>query len=122
MSLYALTSLVASVSCLALAVLVQLKDNRNPLYQAFTKIVLLAGVWTTFPLLISLPADPDTALSIGRIVYAFAAFVPTAFLHFTFVFLRCDAEPRARLVLRASLACSILFVAISITPYLIQGL
>ncbi len=121
MNLYPLASLTASASCLSVGLLVYLKDTEKLLNRSFALIAFLAGTWTVFPFLISLPASDETAAIVGRIVYVFAPFVPTAFYYFVVVLLHLEHDPFERHFLTGLLVCSFVFSAFAFSHSFIQG-
>ena len=96
MNIYSVASLLASFSCITLALFVFLKDRSKILNRSFTLVASFAGVWTSFPFLVSLPEDEKTALFLARIIYIFAAFVPTTFCYFGLVILNQEKGKRER--------------------------
>ena len=121
MNIYSLSSLIATISCFLLGVFVYFKDSSNPLSRAFTLITFLAGAWTLFPFLISLPEGDVDALLFARGVYVFAAFVPSAFYYLIFVLLDLKREEKEKLILKILVVASVFFSAVSFNSNFIEG-
>ncbi len=121
MSLFSIASLLACLSCYSLGCLVFLKDRTAHLNQSFGLISLLAGTWTAFPFIVSLPESSEVALTAGRAIYLFAPFVPTAFAYFVLVLLGIDTQRRERVVLTLMLICSAVFALSAFHPVFIEG-
>ncbi len=122
MNIFPIASLLASLSCFAVGCLVYFKDRSRRLNQSFALITVLAGTWTLFPFLTSLPKDDDVALMVGRLLYVFAAFVPTAFCYFVLVLLNVDNEKTERLFVSLLFLSSTVFGASAFSPVFIQGI
>ncbi|HJU03905.1 MAG TPA: ATP-binding protein [Nitrospiraceae bacterium] len=122
MNIYAIASLLASISCVTLGFFVFLKDKHRLLNRSFTLIAGFAGVWTALPFVISLPEDEHTAVFLARILYMFAAFVPTTFYYFVLVLLSPEKQTREKNILKVLLLLSSIFAMISFHPDFIQGL
>ena len=122
MNIFPIASLLASLSCLAVGCLVYFKDRTRRLNQSFALITFLAGTWTSFPFLTSLPKDDDVAIFVGRIVYLFAAFVPTAFYYFVLVLLNKDKEKTERRLVSVLFLSSTVFAASAFSSVFIQGI
>jgi len=120
-NIYALSSLLASISCFTVGLFVFLRDKSKNLNQSFTLIAALAGAWTSFPFLISLPEEESTAVFIARIVYMFAAFVPFAFYNLVLTIVGLEKEKRERRVLAILLLSSLFFAFLSLSPNFIKG-
>lgn len=121
MNVQVAASLIASVGCLTVGMFVYTRERKNPLNQSFALITGLAGIWTSFPFLASLPQAERTALVLARSIYIFASFVPTAFFHFVLVVLHLDRERGEQRIRKLFLLASIIFAATSFHPYFIQG-
>ena len=122
MNLYSAASLIASTSCITLGIYVYAKDRTRTLNTAFALTACLAGIWTAFPFVASLPRDEATALLLTRGVHVFAAFVPPAFYYFVLVLLDLRHDPIAKRPLFYLLPTSLVFVALSFHPQFITGL
>lgn len=121
MNIYSLASLLASFSCITLALFVFLKDRSKILNRSFTLIATFAGVWTSFPFLISLSESENTALFLARIIYIFAAFVPTTFCYFGLVILNQEKGNKEKYILKLLFLFSLIFATLSFSPNFIQG-
>ena len=82
MKLYPSLSLVAGLVCFCFASIVIVKDKGNKKNRSFFVASVLTGIWTLFPFLTSLAKNYNSALLIARLLYLFAAFVPTAWYYF----------------------------------------
>ncbi len=121
-SITPIASLLALFCCFAVAFFVLFKDKNNHLNQSFSLITIFAGIWTAFPFLIWLPEEYENAFLIGKIVYLFAPFVPTAFFYFVGVFLHIHKNSKEKNLARLFLLISLLFAFISFHPYFIEGI
>ena len=122
MNLFSVSSLVASVGCIGIALFVYSKNTKTNLNKSFALIIGLTGIWTSFPFLTSLPEDLDTAVTITRIIYIFSAFVPTGFHNFAIVLLDQDKQQRERKIQKLLLFISIAFALSSFSSNFIQGI
>jgi two-component system, NtrC family, sensor kinase len=120
-NIYSLSSLLASVSCISVGLFVLFVDRHKPLNRAFTIIASLAGIWTSFPFIISLPDTEATASFLGRIVYMSAYFVPTAFYYLVAVILNVEKRKKERQILQVLILSSLVFAALSFNENMIQG-
>ncbi len=121
MNIYSLSSLLASVSCISVGLFVFFVDRHKPLNRAFTIIASLAGIWTAFPFIISLPDNNETATFLGRLVYVSAYFVPTAFYYLVAVILNAEKRKKERQILEMLFGVSLVFAALSFNENMIQG-
>lgn len=78
-------------------------------------------MWTSLPFVISLPQDESTAVFLARLLYMFAAFVPTTFYYLVYVLLKLDQEESEKRILRLLALSSTIFAAIAFHPDFIQG-
>lgn len=122
MNMYEVASLIATIVCIFVAGFVYLKGRTNPLYFSFSTVTLLAGIWTAFPFLISTLQEEKTILFSGRLIYAFAVFVPASFLYFVSYLLEDTIAKIDRSYLKATLFFSFLFAFVVFHPSFIQGI
>jgi len=115
-NIYSLSSLIAFLSCIFVGLFVYLKNRNNILNKSFALIFILAGAWTSFPFFVSIPEDDAVAVSIGRIIYLFASFVPTAFYYFILVLLNLQRDKKETSILKVLLFLSIVFSALLLNP------
>lgn len=119
MNVFALLSLSAGLTCFFFATLVILKGKKSNQNRAFFIATILTGLWTSFPFLTSLPENDYTALTIARLLYIFASFVPTAWFYFMICILG-NYKDKNRLYIFYFI--SLLFASVSHTPFLIKGI
>lgn len=122
MNIYEAVSLVASVVCVFAAGFVFLKGRTNPLYYSFSIVTLLAGIWTAFPFLISTLQEEETILFYGRLIYAFAVFVPASFLYFVSHLLEDTIAKIDRPSLKITFFFSLFFALVAFQPSFISGI
>ena len=122
MNLYSTASLVASTTCLLLGFFIFSKDPKNLLNQSFALIIGLTGIWSLFPFVASLPLQARIALTLTRVLYLFASFVPAAWCFFVLVLLKVDKIKTEQQTLRVLFWASTIFAVLSFTPNFIQGL
>lgn len=120
MNVYSSASLVAAITCFLVAGFVFFKNRTNALYRSFAIIVILAGIWTAFPLIASLQSEDDT-LTAARLIYMFAVFVPVSSLNFVLTFLQLTNKQFENKILKASFICSLLFASVVFHPWFIRG-
>ncbi len=70
--IFAISSLVAFLSCIIFAILAYTNNHKSKLNFRFSIISFVIGVWALFPFITSVIADNEKALLYGRICYIFA--------------------------------------------------
>jgi len=121
LNIYSASSLLAFISCVTVGFFVFFQDRQKLLNQSFALISVLAGVWTAFPFLVSLPREDGVAVVIARSIYVFAPFVPPAFLYFVLVLLNLNKDQRETRILRLVFFAACVFAAASFNVNLIRG-
>jgi len=118
MKLYPLLSLIAGLVCFSFASIVMFKGKENKKNRSFFLATVLTGIWTLFPFLTSLPKNNSLALTIARILYFFAAFVPTAWYYFMINLLEIEINKKK---IAFFIFISLIFAPLSFTPLLVKG-
>jgi len=118
MNAYSLLSLIAAAVCFFFTTLVLIKGKNSRQSRSFCLATILTGIWTLFPFLTSLAPDNRSALLIGRSLYIVAAFVPTAWFYFM---INISSSTGAAKRLVVFFFTSLFFSAVSLTPFLIEG-
>ncbi|MBI4352451.1 MAG: GAF domain-containing protein [Candidatus Omnitrophica bacterium] len=120
MNVFVLSSAVAFLASLFMAVFVVLKGRRSPQQRTFIPIVLLAGTWCLFPLAASVARSPKEALFWTKCVYVTALFTGPAFLAFG---LSLAGEKKKLLgvdLVSISYFAAVLFLPLLFSPLLIK--
>ena len=118
--LYAISSLVASVSCIIFAVLAYTNNRKSKLNFRFSIISFVIGIWALFPFITSIIPDNEKALLYGRICYIFAIFTPPAFFHFVFVTLGIDKKKVNKYLIYIFYFFSLIFLMFSFSDLFIK--
>ncbi|MFH0918339.1 MAG: ATP-binding protein [Candidatus Omnitrophota bacterium] len=118
MKLYPLLSLIAGLVCFSFASIVIFKGKENKKNRSFFLASALTGIWTLFPFLTSLPKNNSSVLVIARLLYFFAAFVPTAWYYFMVNLLEIEKNQRKTIFF---IFISVIFASLSFTPLLVKG-
>jgi len=114
------SGLVSLVINWGLGVFVFSRNPRSPLHRFFAIFALSVGGWSVGSSLVNLIADETLALRVLRACYVAAAFVPTFFLHFTFVL--TEQQALQRRWLGPAYATSGIFAALVPTELMIRRL
>ncbi len=119
MKFYPLISLIAGLTCFFFALIVILKGKNKQENRTFFLASTFTGIWTLFPFLTSLPANHNFALQIARILYFFAAFVPTTWHYFMVNLLEIPNNKKKTIIF---LGISIVFACLSFTPWIVKSI
>jgi signal transduction histidine kinase len=122
MNIFALTSIVAAVFCISLALLVLVKGFQNAVNRSFAIITSFAGIWSLFPFVAAVAPDNLTAVWYDRLIYAAAVFVPATFIDFVFNLIGQDKSRKENIIVTLSYLVSALFFFINFTPLLIRDI
>lgn len=122
MNIFALTSIMAALSCITLALFVFSRGVQNQVNRSFAIITAFAGIWTLFPFVASIAENNLIALRYDRLIYAAAVFVPAAFLNFVINLIGNERTKGEHLIITLSYITSALFLFLNFTPLLIQDI
>lgn len=109
---YAVSSLLTFFTCVALGIVVYLKNRHSQLNIRFSIVSILIGIWSLFPFVVSVVEDPEKALFYARLTYIAALFTPAAFYHFVFVNLGIHDRKNEKRLITVSYIVSSLFLLV----------
>lgn len=121
MNIYAISSLLAFITCAGLGLFVYLRRTKNILNQSFALTSILIGSWCLFPFLTYIASTNEKALFYARLAYIAAVFTPSAFFHFVFVMIGIDKRKLERNIIKSFYLISILFLFILFNSNFIKG-
>ncbi|MDP3297221.1 MAG: ATP-binding protein [Thermodesulfovibrionia bacterium] len=121
MNIYSFASLIASLFCLILGILIFIKRQRDKRRKFFGIASILTGLWTLFPFIISMADSAESALLFARFIYLPAIFVAPTWLHFTFSVVREGLSKKKKKILILSYGISLIFLFFSFSPDFIKG-
>ena len=101
-------------------IFVYLQNRRSALNRFFAIFALSIGCWSVGSSLENMISDPTLALRALRLCYVSAAFLPTFFLHFTFVLTHQSRSKRP--YLSCSYLTSGVFALLAVTDSFVRGL
>jgi signal transduction histidine kinase len=120
MNFYALSSSIASLFSIGLAIAIVIAGNRTKEVVIFSIASFLIGCWSSFPLVTTLIVNPSSQHIAAQVIYIFAAFVPFFFWFLFFIAMELR-EKRDHQVLGVVLLLAFLFAFISFHPHYIEG-
>ena len=118
--LFAISSLVASLSCIIFAILAYTNNRKSKLNFRFSIISFVIGIWALFPFITSVIYDNEQALFYGRLCYIFAILTPPAFFHFVFVTLGIDKKKVNKYLIYIFYFFSLIFLTFSFSDLFIK--
>ena len=122
LNLYAISSLIAFLTCTVLGIFTYLQGPKKILKRSFSFVSILIGLWCLFPFLTYIAPTDKKALLYGRMVYIAAVFTPSAFFHFVFVMLEINERKLEKNIIRIFYIISFLFLFILFNPNFIKGI
>ena len=119
-TVFVIGSLVAFVVNISLAIFVYLKNKKVAKNRLFSLLCVTIGMWCLYPTIMTSNLDLRSKLFLTRIIYLFAIFSPTVYLHFVLEFL--SDVGRKKLTLFLTYIFSIVFAFLSFSDLFIAGL
>jgi len=116
MNIFTLSSLLAFIFNIILAVYVYYNNKEKALNKTFTLLTILIALWCTFPFLTYILNPFHYKLWISRIIYNAAFFVPPLFTHFSYNLINIDLINNnwRKIFLKTIYVISCLFICINI--------
>ncbi len=118
------TFVVAGLSAflvnIVMAVFVYLKNRERARNKLFALLCLSIGVWCLYPATMNSYLDLSTKLLFSRIIYVFASFGPTLYLHFVIEML--NEVKKQKLALYLSYLFSLVFSFLCFSSFFMKGL
>jgi len=114
---YYATSLLTTVTSLALGLFVFCKNPKNPLHRSLLRLNTAVALWSFFLFLHYLSHTEHAAFFTLKMLHSAAVFIPACYLHFVINLL----GTRKKRALRISYLISMVFLIINFTPYFISG-
>lgn len=121
MNIYSLSSLIASVFCVSLGSFVCLRKGKDKRRTSFGLASILTGLWSLFPFATSIAPNKESALFFARFIYIFAAFTPSAWLHFMLSIVGDKKNKGQGLTLIGAYGASIFILCLCFNPLFIKG-
>lgn len=119
-TVFVIGSLVAFVVNISLAIFVYLKNKKVAKNRLFSLLCVTIGMWCLYPTIMNSNLDLHSKLFLTRIIYLFAIFCPTVYLHFVLEIL--SAVGRKKLTLSLVYIFSTVFAFLGFSDLFIAGL
>jgi hypothetical protein len=120
MTIYAWSSLLASILCVVVGTVAVVNRKSPSRFQLF-QTTYLVGFWSLFPFATTIISESHKQLIIARIAYVVAAPAPYAFMHLTLAVLGAEITRGERIMLWFGRGMSLVFAALALHPLYIQG-
>jgi len=114
----AYTGLFNTVTCLALAAFIFLRNPKGKINQVFSLFSVSVAFWSLGYFLWLFMGSYESALLCTRILMSGAIIIPTAFLHFSLVYLKLDEGHKG--FIRGCYVFSAIYLLLNFTPLLIE--
>lgn len=121
MNIYSFASIFASLVCISLSVFVYTRSRKDFIKILFSIGTLYIGLWTSFPFITSIAVNDLQALYFTRLIYIFAVFVPSLFLHFMLIFVNAQLNIIRRRIVILAYIVSFIFLLNIFNPQFIHG-
>jgi len=119
-TVFVISSLAAFVVNISLAIFVYLKNKKVAKNRLFSLLCVTIGMWCLYPTIMNSNLDLHSKLFLTRIIYVFAIFCPTIYLHFVLEIL--SAVGRKKLTLFLVYIFSTVFAFLGFSDLFIAGL
>lgn len=120
MNIYASSSIVSAIIGIFLGWFIYLKGPKSLKNQLFALLTLFAAVWSFSPLIVNIAKTETEALFWIRLVGVGAFFIPSLFLHFSFVVLESNKRKKERFLVLTAYAISLILLFFNFTPLHIE--
>lgn len=114
----AYTGLLNTLTCLALAAFIFLRNPKGKINRVFSLFSVAVAFWSLGYFLWLFMGSYASALLCTRILMSGAIIIPTAFLHFSLVYLKLDDDHKG--LIRGCYVFSAIYLLLNFTPLLIE--
>ncbi|MBU1657337.1 MAG: hypothetical protein KKB12_04150, partial [Candidatus Omnitrophica bacterium] len=117
MTIYTISSLLASLVCIFLSMFVLCQKNKNVVHRNFILVTMATGIWCLFPIIAY--NDRLSDLFLSRAVYLFAILAPALFLRFILSTIEKWIGKIDKIVLRSTYIICVFFLLFAYSPFFI---
>src|SRR5258708_1525787 len=115
----AIFSVCASLLCLIVSG-ISFYTRKTPSHVALGFTTLFVGVWSLFPFLTTVIADPSLKLSVARVLYMFAGLAPFSFLYLTLSVLGPKFSNLEKSLINITKVLGVIFAVLALYPFYIR--
>ncbi|TET62735.1 MAG: PAS domain-containing protein [Candidatus Stahlbacteria bacterium] len=119
-TIFVIASLAAFVVNLSMAIFVYLKNRKVARNKLFSLLCVMIGTWCLYPTIMASNLDAHSMLFLIRIIYLFAIFCPSIYLHFILELL--GEAKRKKHILFPCYLFSLTFVSLGFRDWFIAGI
>lgn len=119
-TIFVISSLSAFVVNTGMAIFVYLKNRKVARNQLFSLLCVMIGTWCLYPTIMASNLDAHSLLFFIRIIYLFAIFCPSIYLHFILEIL--GEAKRKKHILFPSYLFSLTFASLGFRDWFIAGI
>jgi two-component system NtrC family sensor kinase len=119
-TIFVISSLVAFVLNVSMAIFVYLKNRKVARNQLFCLLCVTIGTWCLYPTIVSSNFDAHSVVFFIRIIYLFAILCPSIYLHFILEIL--GEAKRKKYILFLSYLFSFTFLSLGFRDWFIAGI
>ncbi|UCG93789.1 MAG: hypothetical protein JSW13_04885, partial [Candidatus Aerophobus sp.] len=119
-TVFVISSLAAFVVNMSMAIFVYLKNRKVARNKLFSLLCVIIGTWCLYPAIMASNLDLHSILFLTRIIYLFAIFCPTVYLHFVLEIL--SEVRRKKFILFLIYIFSIVFAFLGFSDFFIAGI